>query len=261
MLFEKSLLEIKHLQLNYGEKQVLYDINLTVKTGEIIGIAGRSGSGKSSLLKSIIPTLNPYASISGGKIFYNGMDLQKKNPKELRKICGAEIGYVFQDSKSFLCPIQTIEKQIYDTVLAHKRMKKKEIKENALKLLQLLQIDEGERVLKSYPFELSGGMNQRVGILMGMLLKPPLLLADEPTSSLDEASKKQVIDELNKMRNEFQTSVLLVTHDIKMIAGIADKIAVMDAGKILEFGPAGDVLSAPVHTFSKELLETIKQKD
>lgn len=219
-----SLLEIKQLTVCYQGNPVLSDLNLTVERGEIVAVVGTSGSGKSTLLRAIMGLLPGDGTIQKGSICYDGVELTRLDKKEYRKLRGRELGMIFQDTKASLCPVRTIGAQLYESVRAHEKCTKKQVRKKALVLMKELHLLDGERILKSYPFELSGGMNQRIGVLLAAYLEPKLLLADEPTSALDEKSQKQVLQELLFLRDQKQTAAILVTHDLKFAERVADRI-------------------------------------
>lgn len=231
---ENKLLEVKHLTVSYNKNEVINNINIIVNSGEIVGIVGASGSGKSTILKSIIGILNQSANINKGVILFKGKDILKMNKEELRKIRGEKIGMIFQDSKASFCPIRTIGSQVYEYISQHKKINKKDALNMAVDLLQKLHFQDCNRILKSYPFELSGGMNQRIGIMMAMLMKPEIILADEPTASLDTISQLKVLKQLKQLNQEYNTAILLVSHNIDVISYIADYIIIVKDGKIIE---------------------------
>lgn len=227
-----SLLEIKQLTVSYQGNPVLSDLNLSVERGELVAVVGKSGSGKSTLLRAILGLLAKDGVIKEGSICYDGVELTRLDKKEYRKLRGSEIGMIFQDTKASLCPVRTIEAQLYESMYAHKKCTKRQVRGKALAMMKELQLSDGERILKSYPFELSGGMNQRIGVLLAASLEPGLLLADEPTSALDEKSQKQVLQELLLLRDQKQTAVLLVTHDLKFAEYAADRICEIRDGHL-----------------------------
>lgn len=192
----KPLLELKNISIKYDDKIVVNDISITVQEGEIIGIVGESGSGKSTLIKSIIGILGEGGQIIEGNILYEGKDITNLNKRELMKIRGKAIGMIFQDCKSSFCPIRTIGNQLYDLMKANMKITKKEALARGEEILRELNIKDPKKFLKSYPFELSGGMNQRAGIMMAMACNPKIILADEPTSALDVTVQCKVIGEL-----------------------------------------------------------------
>ena len=175
----------------------------------------------------------------------------------MRKIRGAGIGMIFQDSAGSLCPIRTIGSQVYESMAAHESLTREETDGRALELLKKLGFRDGERILKSYPFELSGGRNQRIGIVLAMLMNPAVLLADEPTSALDVAVQRQVVEEMLLMRELYKTAIILVTHDIGVVSVMADKVLVLQGGKTVEYGPVGQILKEPKEEYTRKLLAAV----
>ena len=218
---------------------------------------GESGSGKSTLLKAAVGLLGNDGLVTKGDIWFQGKDLPDLPEKELRKVCGAGIGMIFQDAGASLCPIRTIGEQIYESMSAHMKITRSQAKEKALLLFQRLQFKDGQQIWNSYPFELSGGMNQRVGIAIAMLMEPPMLLADEPTSALDVVVQKQVIEEMLHLREMFGTAMILVTHDIGVVSAMADTVLVLRDGRIVEFGTARQVLHEPQNAYTRTLLAAV----
>ena len=198
-------------------------------------------------------------SVTEGQIDYSGSDLTLLSSEELRSVRGAEIGMVFQDCLSALTPIATIENQVYEELSVHKTgdLSRNEVVLRTSALLKDLSIAEPERVLASYPFELSGGIGQRVGIAMAMLLEPKIILADEPTSALDVVAQKQVLSEFERLRRDKGTAIVLVTHNIAAVRAIADSVIVLKEGSIVEAGTVSSVLSSPRNAYTQELLSTV----
>ena len=210
----EPLLTYQSVEVSFNGLAVTHDVSFTLHSGEILGIVGESGSGKSTLLKAAMGLLGSSGLVTRGDIWFQGKDLPDLPERELRKIRGAKIGMIFQDAGASLCPIRTIGDQIYESMSAHMEITRAQAKEKALALFEKLQFRNGPRIWDSYPFELSGGMNQRAGIAIAMLMEPPVLLADEPTSALDVAVQKQVVEEMLRLRELFGTAIILVTHDI-----------------------------------------------
>ena len=175
----------------------------------------------------------------------------------MRRLCGAQMAMVFQDAAASLCPVRTIGNQICEAAAAHLDMGKEEVRRQTLELFARLGFSDGRRVWESYPFELSGGMNQRAALVLVMLLKPALLLADEPTSALDVCAQKQVLDELLYLRDQYGTAIMLVTHDMGVVSRVADYVLVVKEGQMIEYGPAKDVLASPAQAYTKELLAAV----
>ena len=187
----EPLLTYRSVEVSFNGRAVTHDVSFTLHAGEILGIVGESGSGKSTLLKAAMGLLGNGGLVTKGDIWFKGKDLPDLPEKELRKVCGAGIGMIFQDAGASLCPIRTIGEQIYESMSAHMEITRSQAREKALVLFEKLQFKDGQRIWNSYPFELSGGMNQRAGIAIAILMEPPVLLADEPTSALDVAVKNR----------------------------------------------------------------------
>ena len=253
----EPLLTYRSVEVSFNGRAVTHDVSFTLHAGEILGIVGESGSGKSTLLKAAMGLLGNGGLVTKGDIWFKGKDLPDLPEKELRKICGAGIGMIFQDAGASLCPIRTIGEQIYESMSAHMEITRSQAREKALALFEKLQFKDGQRIWNSYPFELSGGMNQRAGIAIAMLMEPPVLLADEPTSALDVAVQKQVIEEMLHLRELFGTAIILVTHDIGVVSAMADTVLVLKDGRIMEFGTAQQVLGEPRDAYPRKLLAAV----
>ena len=251
----KPIFEVNDLCVSYGSTKILEDINISVNQGEILGIVGESGSGKSTLLKSLIRLLPSNAKIEKGSINYRNRNLLELSNEELRQIRGKEISMVFQNSGASLCPIRTIEKQFIETAKAHSDISEEEIRKNIDEIFPKIHLKDVDRILKSYPFELSGGMNQRVGIALAMLSKPSIILADEPTSALDVTAQAQVVKTLMKLRDDFNTSIIIITHNMGVVSYMVDKVAVMYNGNIVEYGSKKDIIHNPLHPYTQMLIE------
>nr|WP_187119661.1 MULTISPECIES: ABC transporter ATP-binding protein [Clostridia] len=256
-----NILEYRNVDIHYGKKQVIENVSLSMKPGEILGIVGESGSGKSTLIRAAMGLLGEGGMVTQGQILYQGtnatIDMTQIHGEEMRRLRGAEIGMIFQNAGASLCPIRTIEEQLYEAVLEHESISKGEIRDRALELFEQLRFTNGEQILKSYPFEFSGGMNQRVGIVLAMVLRPRLLLADEPTSALDVTVQLQVLREMKKLRDMYGTSIVLVTHNIGVVNYLADHVAVMHQGKLVEYGTKEDVLNHPQDAYTKKLIGSV----
>lgn len=252
----KPILETKNLCVSYGNTKILEDINISINQGEILGIVGESGSGKSTLLKSLVRLLPANAKIEKGSVDYKNINLVKLSNEELRQIRGKEISMVFQNSGASLCPIRTIEKQFVETVQSHENISKEEIRKSIDEIFPKIHLKDVDRILKSYPFELSGGMNQRVGIALAMLSKPSIILADEPTSALDVTAQAQVVKTLMKLRDDFNTSIIIITHNMGVVSYMVDKVAVMYGGKIVEYGSKKDIIHRPLHPYTQMLIKS-----
>lgn len=256
-----NILEYRNVDIHYGKKQVIENVSLSMKPGEILGIVGESGSGKSTLIRAAMGLLGEGGTVTQGQILYQGtnttIDMTQIHVEEMRRLRGAEIAMIFQNAGASLCPIRTIEEQLYEAVLEHESISKGEIRDRALELFEQLRFTNGEQILKSYPFEFSGGMNQRVGIVLAMVLRPRLLLADEPTSALDVTVQLQVLREMKKLRDMYGTSIVLVTHNIGVVNYLTDHVAVMHQGKLVEYGTKEDVLNHPQDAYTKKLIGSV----
>ncbi|WP_124066646.1 ABC transporter ATP-binding protein [Clostridium sp. E02] len=253
----ENLLTVEKLKVNYGKTPILREIGFELKKGEILGIVGESGSGKSTLLNAIIPW-GEFRSVEvQGEILFLGQKIHGLPKSERMKFCGERIGMINQNPKAAFNPLRTYEKQLTETLKSHGRYQKETFLNQILKVFEQFNLPDGKRVLESCPYEMSGGMNQRISIALSVLLKPDLLLADEPTSALDRSSQGHVVDELLKIRNQYQTSIILVTHNIELASKVADSIAVMHQGRLVEVGTVNQVLDSPSHAYTKRLLEAV----
>lgn len=256
------MLEVENLSISYDDKLTVKDINMSINQGEIIGIVGESGSGKSTFLRSLIGLLNKNGKITDGKILFNDKNLIGISNEEFRNIRGNDIAMIFQHPELMLDPIMSIGNIFFETMKVHnEKITKSEALEKAKSILRELNLEDVDRILNSYPFELSGGMCQRVAIGMAMVNEPRLLLADEPTSALDVTVQLQVVETLIKMREKHKTSILIVTHNMGVVAKMVDKIGVMYGGKIVEWGDRDNVLKNPLHPYTKALIKAIPKMD
>lgn len=251
------ILQYDHVEISFGGIPVVHDTSFALHPGQILGLVGESGSGKSTLIKAAMGLLGANGLVTRGDIRFQGRSIPDISEKELRKIRGSQIGMIFQDCGASLSPIRTIGQQILECMAAHGRPDPAEAKQTALALFEKLHFTDGERVWNSYPFELSGGMNQRVGIAIAMLLNPRILLADEPTSALDVAAARQVVQELMHIRESFGTAIILVTHDIGVVQAMADTVLVLQDGNVMEYGDTAQVLGAPQNDYTKKLLSAV----
>lgn len=251
------LLNMQHVEICYGKKAVVQDVSFELEPGEILGIVGESGSGKSTIIKAAMGLLCNTGAVTKGEIYYKGKNVADAGTKELCRMRGPAMGMIFQNTEASLCPVRSIGDQLYESVRQHEKVSRREVRQRALELFDRMSLKDGDRILSSYPFELSGGMNQRVGILMAMVLKPDLLFADEPTSALDVTVQAQVVREMMKMRDDFGTGIVIVTHNIGVVEYMADRIAVMYQGRLVEYGKTADVIRCPEHEYTKKLLGAV----
>ncbi len=252
-----EILRYEHVDITYNGFKAVKDVSFTVAEGEILGIVGESGSGKSTLIKAAMGLLGPAGLVTRGDIWYKGKNLPDLSEKEIRQLNGPELGMIFQSAGSSFCPIRTIGAQLYESMTEHENVSREVFQKKAIGLLQKIGFENGQRILDSYPFELSGGMQQRVGIAVALLLNPGVLLADEPTSALDVSVQKQVVEEMLLIRKTFGTSIVLVTHNIGVIGAMADKVLVMKNGEMVEYGETQQVLHAPKEEYTQALMSAV----
>ena len=245
-----ALLEVTGLRIDYGGRPAVRDVTLSVSPGEVLGIVGPSGSGKSTLLQAILGLLPPEAAVTAGGIRFRGEDLLRCPLPRLRQLRGREIGMVFQNTAASLCPTRTVWAQLRQEL--GRRVKREAVRARACEVLESIRLDPA--VLDSYPFELSGGMAQRVGLMLAMALRPSLLLADEPTSALDATVQSQVLRELKALRRRYGTAMVLVTHNVAVAESLADRVVVLRDGQVEEAGPADRVLRHPASPYTRQLL-------
>ena len=250
----REILNLKNLSVSYGDINILKDIDLSLKKGEILGIVGESG--KSTLIKSIMGILDENASIDG-EINFEGKDLASLSLKDYRKIKGKEISMIFQNPTEYFNPTRKISKQFIETIRSHNDISKQEIQKKSINTFKFLGLQDGKKIWNSYPFELSGGMNQRVAIALSIMLEPKILLADEPTSALDVTVQAQVVKELLKLRQKLNTSIILVTHNIGVASYMSDNIGVMYGGRIIEYGESEELINNPKHPYTKILINSV----
>ena len=255
------LLDIKNERLSFftpaGEVKALNNVSFSMKQGEVLGIVGESGSGKSVTAYSLMGLTAYPGKLIGGELRFNGHEVEKMTEKEFRKMRGEEISIIFQDPMTSLNPVYTIGNQIVEMVRLHTNKDKKEAYARAKELLELVGINEPERRLKQYPHELSGGMRQRVMIAIALACEPKLLIADEPTTALDVTIQAQILELMMELRKKLGMSIIMITHDLGVVASMCEKIAVMYAGKIVEYGTTDEIFYEPKHEYTKGLINSI----
>jgi peptide/nickel transport system ATP-binding protein len=259
------LLEVKNLRVEFptrrGTLLALDDISFSIAPGEILGVVGESGAGKSLTGASIIGLLEPPGRIAGGQILLAGQRIDNLPYEAMRKIRGRQIGAIFQDPLTSLNPLYTIGQQLVETILTHLPVSEGEARERAIKLLRETGIQGAEQRIDQYPHQFSGGMRQRVVIALALAAEPKLIVADEPTTALDVSIQAQIISLLKRLCKEHGAAVMLVTHDMGVIAETCDRVAVMYAGRIAEIGPVGDVINRPAHPYTVGLMGSIPAMD
>lgn len=257
----KEVLKVRDLSTNNNGVEILKNISFEIKKGEILGIVGESGSGKSTLIRALIQMMNTSERITSGEILFNERNLLDLDNKQIRKLRGNNIGVIFQNPGATLNPIRKIGKQFVQTMKSHMDISKNEALEKAANMLEKVNLKDSKCILNSYPFELSGGMKQRVAIALSMILEPEILIADEPTSALDVTVQAQVVKEMMSLRDNFDTSIIIVTHSMSVVSQMVDKIAVMYNGNIVEYGDKWDILKNPKHPYTKALIGAVPKLD
>ena len=256
-----NLLEVKNLEVAFGGDNTaavrLSDVSFSVGKGEFLCIVGESGCGKSVTSLAVMGLLPANGAVTHGEILFEGKDLLKLSEKELDTLRGNEIAMVFQDALTSLNPVFTIGNQLVESIVAHTALSKNEARGRAVSLLGRVGLPQPEKVMKKYPFVLSGGMRQRVMIAMALSCNPKLLIADEPTTALDVTIQAQIMQLLRELQTEFSMSVILITHDIGLVAQMADRVIVMYAGQVVEQGEVHDLFHRPAHPYTKMLLATV----
>ena len=259
------LVDIQHERLSFftpaGEVKALNDVSIHLKEGEVLGIVGESGSGKSVTAYSLMGLTAYPGKLVGGTIDFNGHRINDLSEKEFRKIRGNEVSIIFQDPMTSLNPVYTIGNQIMEVILLHTDKNKEQARARAKELLELVGINEPEKRLKQYPHELSGGMRQRVMIAIALACEPKLLIADEPTTALDVTIQAQILELMMELKEKLGMAIIMITHDLGVVASMCDRIAVMYAGRIVEYGTTDDIFYNPKHEYTKGLLKSIPRLD
>lgn len=262
----ENVLEIKNLQVSFktffGEVEAVRGVSFEVGKKETVAVVGESGCGKSVTAHSIMQLLPmPPAFFKGGEIVFKGENLLDKTEQEMRQIRGNRIAMVFQDPMTSLNPTMRIGDQIVEGLLKHVKMTKKEAQAKAIEMLDLVSVPQPEKRIKQYPHEFSGGMRQRVMIALAMVCQPELLIADEPTTALDVTVQAQILDLMRKLQQKMEMSIILITHDLGVVADMSDKIVVMYAGQIVETGTTEEIFNNPKHPYTRRLLESVPKPD
>lgn len=259
------LVNIEHERLSFftpaGEVKALNDVSFHIKEGEVLGIVGESGSGKSVTAYSLMGLTAHPGKLLGGTLEFNGHRVNDMTEKEFQKMRGNEVSIIFQDPMTSLNPVYTIGNQIREVIKLHTDKSKKEVQARAVELLQLVGINEPEKRLKQYPHELSGGMRQRVMIAIALACEPKLLIADEPTTALDVTIQAQILELMMDLKDKLGMAIMMITHDLGVVASMCDHIAVMYAGNIVEYGTTDDIFYNPRHEYTKGLIRSIPRMD
>jgi peptide/nickel transport system ATP-binding protein len=253
-----ALLDVRDLRVQYltprGPVRAVDGVSFAIKPGEVFGLAGESGSGKSTIAHAILRLLHPPALITGGQVLFNGEDILDMDDKELERFRWREISIVFQSAMNSLNPVMTIGDQIIDVIDAHLQLARSEAQERAAFLLDLVGIDP--KRLAAYPHELSGGMRQRAVIAIALALSPPLMIMDEPTTALDVVVQKEILQQIEELKEKMGFSILFITHDLSLLVEFSTRIAIMYAGEIVELAPAQELFSNPLHPYTQGLMNS-----
>jgi peptide/nickel transport system ATP-binding protein len=258
-------IEVRNLRTHFftraGVVKAVDDVSFSVGNGQVLGLVGESGSGKTVTGFSIIGLVDPPGRVAGGSIWYQGRDLAKVSENEMRELRGNRIAMIFQDPMMTLNPVLRIDTQMIETVLAHSHVSRTEARRRSRDALGMVGIPSPEERLQAYPHQFSGGMRQRVAIAIALLHNPDLLIADEPTTALDVTIQAQILAEVQKLAIEHGTALIWITHDLSVIAGLADQIAVMYAGRVVEYGDAGTILDRPLHPYTHGLIGSVPSRN
>jgi oligopeptide transport system ATP-binding protein len=255
------LLDVRDLRTSFftsrGEVQAVRGVSFTLQSGEILGIVGESGSGKSITCMSLLGLLKTNGKVIGGSALFNSRDLITLDDSELRQLRGNEIGMIFQDPMTSLNPTLTVGEQVIETILRHRDISRTEARKRAIELFELVRIPSAEKRLRSYPHEFSGGMRQRVMIAIALSCDPKLLIADEPTTALDVTIQRQILALLKELQSRLGMAVILITHDLGVIAETADRVLVMYGGMVMEEAPVARLFAWPSHPYTRGLLSSL----
>ena len=259
------MLEVKDLETEFkvkrGTVKAVNGVSFEVDKGEILAVVGESGSGKSVTSLSVMGLIRDPGRVAGGEILFNGENLLKKSTKEMQAVRGDKISMIFQEPMTSLNPVYRVKDQIMETILTHTTMNKKEALKRAIEMLDLVGIPAPEQRVNDYPHQMSGGMRQRVMIAMALACDPELLIADEPTTALDVTIQAQILDLINRLREKLGMAVLLITHDLGVVAETADKVVVMYCGCVVEQATVEQLFTKPLHPYTQGLLDSIPKMD
>ena len=261
----EKLLEVKNLCVNFGtyggEVKAVRGVTFDLHKGETLAIVGESGSGKSVACKTIMRILSSNGYIKDGQILFDGKDLTKISEKDMEKVRGKDIAMIFQDPMTSLNPTMTIGKQIMEPIIKHQGFSKEDARKRAIELIELVGISDAEKRFKQYPHQFSGGMRQRIVIAISLACNPKVLIADEPTTALDVTIQAQILELIKDLQEKTGVAVIFITHDLGVVANVADRVAVMYAGKIIEYGTSDDIFYDPKHPYTWGLLGSMPTLD
>lgn len=253
----EEMLRLRNVAISYGQTQAVSDFTLSMAPGEIVSLVGESGSGKTSVIRAVLGLLPSSGTVTAGEMRFEGKDLRNLTQEQWRALRGREISMIFQDSGAMMNPTRRIGSVFSEYLRTHAQLTRAQAWEKGTKMLERMRLPSPETVMRSYPFQLSGGMQQRVGIAMGMSFEPKLLLADEPTSALDVTTQAQIVREMAQLRQEFGTAILLVTHNLGVAAYLSDRIVVMKNGHIEDMGDRETILHGSANAYTRKLLEAV----
>jgi ABC-type dipeptide/oligopeptide/nickel transport system ATPase component len=251
------LLDVRDLSVAFGDRTVVDRVGFQIAVGETLGVVGESGSGKSVTAFSVLRLLQPPGQITNGQVLFEGRDLLTLTEREMREVRGARISLIFQEPMTALNPVMRIGDQIAEALTVHGMATRADARLRAVELLEAVRIPDAGRRVRDYPHQLSGGMRQRVMIAIALACRPPLIIADEPTTALDVTIQAQVLELLRELRERYNLSLLLITHDFGVIAEMANRVAVMFKGRIVEEGPVRQILRDPQHDYTRALLAAV----
>jgi len=252
------MLEVKNLSVNFKFVEAVRNVSFVLENRESLGILGESGSGKSTLALALLRLITPPGKIISGKIILNGRDLMGVSDKELMKIRGAKISMIFQDPFTSLNPVFTIGDQIIETLCLHQGLNRKQARDKAVEMLDLVHIDNPDERINNYPHQFSGGMKQRAMIAMALACNPEILIADEPTTALDTTIQKEILDLFDELKNKLGFSIIFITHNFGIIRKMCSRVLVMQKGEIVEEAKTGDLFNNPKHPYTRELIDSLK---
>ncbi len=252
-----ALLAITNVDISYGKRLIVKNCNLTLEKGEICSVVGESGSGKTTVIRAVLGLLAGGGRVTAGDIVYEGRSLLTLNDRDWRALRGHDISMIFQDSGAMMNQTRLIGKSYVEYILTHESISRKEAWDKGAEMLGRMRLPDPDRIMNSYPFQLSGGQRQRVGIAMGMTYQPRLLLADEPTSALDVTTQAQIVRQMVELRDEYGTSIIIVTHDLGVASYLADKIVVMKNGEIEDQGSRQHILNETTNAYTHRLMEAV----
>lgn len=251
------MLKLNDVTISYKSVPTVMNFNLDMKQGQIISLVGESGSGKTTVIRAILGLLPGGGKVTGGSVMFEGTDLLSYTPEQWRKLRGSEISMIFQDSGAMMNPTRKIGKVFTEYILTHEKISKKEAWDKGIFMLERMRLPSADNIMNSYPFQLSGGMRQRVGIAMGMTYQPKLLLADEPTSALDVTTQAQIVRQMMQLRDDYHTGIIVVTHNLGVAAYMSDYIIVMKNGKMEDQGTREYILKESRNEYTRKLLDAV----